>query len=77
VKASASVRRCEQEGAPAHVMNEFEQLLQVHISLPLPLWMTLMFCPSSTSPHTWITILLAFRKRCKSLVGLSKLSAHD
>ena len=29
VKASASVRRCEQEGAPAHVMNEFEQLLQV------------------------------------------------
>jgi hypothetical protein len=33
VKASASVRRCEQEGAPAHVMNEFEQLLQVSILL--------------------------------------------
>jgi DNA-directed RNA polymerase II subunit RPB1 len=32
VKASASVRRCEQEGAPAHVMNEFEQLLQVRPS---------------------------------------------
>ena len=31
VKASASVRRCEQEGAPAHIMNEFEQLLQVAI----------------------------------------------
>ena len=29
IKASASVRRCEQEGAPAHVINEFEQLLQV------------------------------------------------
>jgi DNA-directed RNA polymerase II subunit RPB1 len=29
IKASANVRRCEQEGAPAHVINEFEQLLQV------------------------------------------------
>jgi DNA-directed RNA polymerase II subunit RPB1 len=29
IKASANVRRCEQEGAPAHVITEFEQLLQV------------------------------------------------
>lgn len=29
VKASANVRRCEQEGVPAHVTSEFEQLLQV------------------------------------------------
>lgn len=29
IKASASVRKCEQEGAPAHIINEFEQLLQV------------------------------------------------
>jgi len=29
IKASANVRRCEQEGAPAHVIAEFEQLLQV------------------------------------------------
>jgi DNA-directed RNA polymerase II subunit RPB1 len=29
IKASANVRRCEQEGAPAHVISEFEQLLQV------------------------------------------------
>lgn len=29
IKASSSVRRCEQEGAPAHIINEFEQLLQV------------------------------------------------
>jgi len=29
LKASANVRRCEQEGAPAHVITEFEQLLQV------------------------------------------------
>jgi DNA-directed RNA polymerase II subunit RPB1 len=29
IKASANVRRCEQDGAPAHVITEFEQLLQV------------------------------------------------
>lgn len=29
IKASANVRRCEQEGAPAHVVTEFEQLLQI------------------------------------------------
>ncbi len=29
IKASVNVRRCEQEGAPAHVIAEFEQLLQV------------------------------------------------
>lgn len=31
LKANANVRRCEQEGAPAHVINEFEQLLQVRV----------------------------------------------
>jgi len=29
IKASPDVRCCEQEGAPAHVITEFEQLLQV------------------------------------------------
>jgi DNA-directed RNA polymerase II subunit RPB1 len=29
IKANANVRRCEGEGAPAHVVSEFEQLLQV------------------------------------------------
>lgn len=29
IQASASVRRCEQEGAPGHIITEFEQLLQV------------------------------------------------
>ena len=29
IKASANVRRCEEEGAPQHVITEFEQLLQV------------------------------------------------
>jgi DNA-directed RNA polymerase II subunit RPB1 len=33
LKASANVRRCEQEGAPAHVTTEFEQLLQVRIDV--------------------------------------------
>ncbi|KIJ45198.1 hypothetical protein M422DRAFT_251383 [Sphaerobolus stellatus SS14] len=32
LKASANVRRCEQEGAPAHVTSEFEQLLQFHVA---------------------------------------------
>ncbi|KAK0440787.1 DNA-directed RNA polymerase II, subunit 1 [Armillaria borealis] len=32
IKASANVRRCEQEGAPAHVTTEFEQLLQYHVA---------------------------------------------
>ncbi|KAH8108646.1 hypothetical protein DFH11DRAFT_1820556 [Phellopilus nigrolimitatus] len=29
---SANVRRCEEEGAPAHVITEFEQLLQFHVA---------------------------------------------
>ncbi|THG98988.1 hypothetical protein EW026_g3272 [Hermanssonia centrifuga] len=32
IKASANVRRCEQEGAPSHVITEFEQLLQFHVA---------------------------------------------
>jgi len=31
IKSSASVRRCEQEGAPAHIVTEFEQLMQVRV----------------------------------------------
>lgn len=36
IKASANVRRCEQEGAPAHIITEFEQLLQVGCFCALP-----------------------------------------
>lgn len=36
IKASASVRRCEQEGAPAHIITEFEQLLQVSSLIQMP-----------------------------------------
>ncbi|KAH6917740.1 RNA polymerase II largest subunit, partial [Coprinopsis sp. MPI-PUGE-AT-0042] len=32
IKASANVRRCEQEGAPAHIISEYEQLLQFHVA---------------------------------------------
>ncbi|ODV89296.1 hypothetical protein CANCADRAFT_65867 [Tortispora caseinolytica NRRL Y-17796] len=32
LKASANVQRCLQEGAPAHVINEFETLLQYHVA---------------------------------------------
>lgn len=57
IKASANVRRCEQEGAPAHVITEFEQLLQVSLannvySRPI----TNTDVQSSMSPLTWITI---------------------
>jgi DNA-directed RNA polymerase II subunit RPB1 len=34
IKASSNVRRCEQEGSPAHIVAEFEQLLQVIDELP-------------------------------------------
>ncbi|QSL64587.1 hypothetical protein MERGE_001888 [Pneumocystis wakefieldiae] len=32
IKANANVRRYEQEGAPAHVVSEYEQLLQFHVA---------------------------------------------
>lgn len=31
LKANQNVRRCETEGAPVHVVQEFEQLLQVYV----------------------------------------------
>lgn len=65
IKASANVRRCEQEGAPAHVINEFEQLLQV-LGLALCAWTSLLTLISSTLRHTWITTSLEFPKRCRS-----------
>ncbi|KIY65400.1 DNA-directed RNA polymerase II, subunit 1 [Cylindrobasidium torrendii FP15055 ss-10] len=32
IKASSQVRKCEQEGAPAHIVSEFEVLLQFHVA---------------------------------------------
>lgn len=79
IRASSSVRKCEEEGAPAHVITEFEQLLQVgsfvfspYCSIDHP-WGNIF---SSTSPRIWTMTLLAFPKRCRKRVDLSKLSGH-
>ena len=32
IRANGNVRRCETEGSPAHVVSEFEQLLQYHVA---------------------------------------------
>ncbi|KAI9705899.1 MAG: DNA-directed RNA polymerase II subunit RPB1 [Candelina mexicana] len=32
IRANGNVRRCEQEGSPAHVVQEFESLLQFHVA---------------------------------------------
>ncbi|KAH0565802.1 DNA-directed RNA polymerase II subunit rpb1 [Trichoglossum hirsutum] len=32
IRANGNVRRCEQEGSPAHVVSEFEALLQFHVA---------------------------------------------
>jgi DNA-directed RNA polymerase II subunit RPB1 len=68
IKASANVRRCEQEGAPAHVITEFEQLLQVYLSYTV---YTAMISPysSSTSRRTWTTTLPASRRRSRNRAG--------
>ena len=45
IKASANVRRCEEEGAPAHVITEFEQLLQVRTADNIVQYMSSYFQP--------------------------------
>ena len=44
IKASANVRHCEQEGAPAHVITEFEQLLQVSFCLSVAQTRSVLMC---------------------------------
>ena len=70
IKASANVRRCEQEGAPAHVINEFEQLLQVRVCLGLPAVMLTL--SSFMLRHTWTMISRVYRRLCRSLVAQSR-----
>ena len=65
IKASANVRRCEQAGAPAHVINEFEQLLQV-LDVVLCAWTFVLTSDSSMLRHTWITTSPEFPKRCRN-----------
>lgn len=74
IKASANVRRCEQEGAPAHVITEFEQLLQVCISFRLALRCSQEKF-SSTLPPTWTMTSLVFHKLFRSLDAPSRQSA--
>jgi hypothetical protein len=67
IKASGDVR----QGAPAHVITEFEQLLQVWFdrvyftseSREAPLT---FFLYSSTLRHTWTTSLQAFPRHSRS-----------
>ena len=74
IKASANVRRCEQEGAPAHVITEFEQLLQV-CTLFRPSLRHSSEKFSSTLPLTWTMISLVFHKLFRNPDALSKRSA--
>ena len=69
IKASTNVRKSEQEGSPAHIVTEYEQLLQVcRIGL---LFCIIVDCSSSfTLQHIWTTILRVFPKRCRSRVVL-------
>ena len=72
IKASANVRRCEQEGAPAHAITEFEQLPQVRFLFPPPFGChsIKLMCYSSMLPRTWIMTPLVYRKRCRSPADL-------
>lgn len=74
LKASANVRRCEQEGAPAHVITEFEQLLQVCGRCDLADFLN---SRSFMSRLTWTTTLRVSRRRCKSLVAPLRPFALD
>jgi len=67
IKASVNVRRCEQEGAPAHVISEFEQLLQVRFPVQTTFHMLMANC-SFMSRLTWTMILLVYLRHCRSLV---------
>ena len=70
IKASANVRRCEQEGAPAHVITEFEQLLQVCDTALTSHPSTYMGrLASSMWRHIWITTSPVSHRLCRSRAG--------
>lgn len=76
IKASASVRRCEQEGAPAHISTEFEQLLQVSI-MSEDLTRLTQALSSSMSQHTWTMTSAVSRKPSNPVDDLLKPSDPD
>lgn len=71
IRTNTSLRKCEEEGVPAHVISEYETLLQVTPHSPSPSGRGLYSSASlsSTTPlPTWITISLVSLKRCRSQV---------
>lgn len=78
--ANANVRRCEPQGAPAHVISEFEQLLQVCNDTGLyrfEVYLCANFGISSMWLHTWTTTPRATCKPCRSPAVLRMPSVHD
>lgn len=70
IKSSTNVRKSEQEGSPAHIVTEYEQLLQVCRIPCVILTITVDTRPSSTSQLIWTTTSRVFLRRCKSRVVL-------
>jgi DNA-directed RNA polymerase beta' subunit len=66
LKANVNLKKQEMEGAPVHIVSEFEQLLQVPESR-----CSLIINFSSTWPLLWTMRFLECRKPCKSLVARS------
>jgi hypothetical protein len=70
IKSSTNVRKSEQEGSPAHIVTEYEQLLQVCRIPCVMLTITVDTQPSSTLQPTWTTTSRGFPRRCKNQVVL-------
>ena len=49
VRANQNVQRCEQEGAPEHVVREFESLLQYHVGVGYTLYSDAVYKAESSS----------------------------
>ena len=70
IKTSAQVRRCEEEGVPAHVISEIEQLLQVSGWTFGTFHGHLLIDHSFVLPHIWTTILPVYLLLYRSQVDL-------
>ena len=70
IKSSTNVRKSEQEGSPAHIVTEYEQLLQVCRIPCVILTITVDTRRSSTLQPTWTTTSRVSLRRCKNRVVL-------
>jgi DNA-directed RNA polymerase beta' subunit len=70
IKSSTNVRKSEQEGSPAHIVTEYEQLLQVCMIPCVILTITVDTQHSSTLQPIWTTTSRVSPRRCKSQVVL-------